>query len=75
VYTVVTDTEKEGKEMYKIIIAALGQFVEQDETIKVCRSDWAAERLAYNMAHLWAWNIKGYAGYQADGPAVFVEFE
>ncbi len=58
----------------KIIIAALGQDVEQYETVKADKTDFQDWQWKYNLDHLWAWNINGYPGYEADGPAMFLEF-
>lgn len=58
----------------KIIIAALGQDVEQYETVKADKADFQDWQWKYNLDHLWAWNINGYPGYEADGPAIFLEF-
>ena len=59
---------------YKIVLAALGQDVEQDELVFCDRSKFDTFQLEYNLAELWAWNIRGIGEYQSDGPAVFIEY-
>ena len=58
----------------KIILAALGQDVAENETVTAEKSDFSDSQWRYNLAYLWAWNIRGLPGYESDGPAMFVEF-
>lgn len=58
----------------KIILAALGQDVAENETVTADKAAFPDWRWKYNLEHLWAWNIANLPGYEADGPAMFVEF-
>ena len=64
-----------GSLMYKIVIAALGYLEKgEPEVVKVDPAQFSAWKLKDNMDRLWAWNINGRHGYEADGPCVFVEY-
>lgn len=60
--------------MYKILISALGQDAKENEVIEVSREHFDSSQLAFNLCRLWAWNIRGIPGYEADGEAVFISY-
>ena len=64
--------------MYSIVTADL--FPDERQT---CEVDVQAflnrgntlHRIAYNLKHLWAWDVRGLDGYESDAICVFINYK
>ncbi len=61
---------------YYIVIAALGtQGTAKYNVILVHRDTRTGSQLQHCLDNLWAWDVRGMCGYDADGPCVFIEYD
>ncbi|NCA90942.1 MAG: hypothetical protein EOM92_19200 [Gammaproteobacteria bacterium] len=58
----------------QIILASLDNDDPEQTILPIDRDQFTTAQLTYNLNHLWAWNLRGWPGFEADGPAIFVTF-